>query len=193
MTNTEYIIKTVSKDIEKQLAHDTAILEAWENVTYNTKKDGTPFQNLQKNINGAKVEKWLGSIQPGENVITVYAYTNKTGYINDQIYAYAMYEDIAADDPRKAKTENLLPKITYLKQVYTYDIDDIKEAIANHIEYMKQTISDKKKQLAAIKKSVTVFAKAYDKARAELEKTAVFENGNKQLFYSVLKAVQRDF
>lgn len=188
--NTEELVKA----IEKELDRDTAILAAWRAVTYPTKKDGSQFAVLSKNIAGATVEQWRCATQPGENVVTVYTHTAANGYIHDTVYAYCLIKDIKDGDPKKEKiSKNACPKITYLEQVYTYDTDDIKNAIDTRIAYLEKTIKDKRKQIKAAQKAFETFKKDYQAIRERLEKNSVFENNNRTLFSMILNSVQKNY
>ena len=43
-----YNLDGIKTELEKQIEETTAKLEAWENVTFPTKKDGTPFKGVRK-------------------------------------------------------------------------------------------------------------------------------------------------
>ena len=194
MATIYYSTEELVKGIEKELARNTAILNAWKAVTYPTKKDGTPFNTLSKNIAGARIYRPGHCLLSGQNVVEVCLNVPGQGWITDDVYAYAMVEDLKDTDPRKAKTQNFMTKESpWLKQVYQYDVDDIKQAIQVKIEYLEMTISDKKKQIKAAKKAFETFKKDYETIRARLEKNTVFENGNKTLFYMILQSVQKDY
>ena len=194
MATIYYSVEELVKGIEKELTKNTAILNAWKTVTYPTKKDGTPFNTLSKNIAGARLYRPGHCLLSGQNVVEVCLNVPGQGWITDDVYAYAMVEDLKDTDPRKAKTQNYMAKeSTWLKQVYQYDIDDIKQAIQAKINYIENTIADKKKQVKAAKKAFETFKKDYETIRARLEKNTVFENGNKTLFYMILQSVQKDY
>ena len=179
--------------LTKELERIMAILTAWQNVTFPAKKDGTRFAVLSKNIEGAKLSLSDFAIQPGENVVTVYTHTPKNGYIHDYIYAYCMVKDLSATDPRKEKTQNYQTKQTYLNQVYTYDIDDIKQAIKTRIEYLCGQAADLKKEIAAADKAYNQFKKDYENAVTKLRKLSMFENGNTELKNMILNSVQKNY
>ena len=47
---TDYEKENIKKELEKNLDYHKALLKAWEQVTRNYKKDGKPFQDLQKTL-----------------------------------------------------------------------------------------------------------------------------------------------
>lgn len=188
-----YNTKDMKEKLAKELERIMAILTAWQKVTFPTKKDGTRFSVLSKNIEGAKLSLSDFAIQPGENVVTVYTHTPKNGYIHDYIYAYCMVKDFGATDPRKEKTQNYQTKQTYLNQVYTYDIDDIKQAIKTRIEYLQGQAADLKKEIAAADKAYNQFKKDYENAVAKLRKLSMFEHGNTELKNMILNSIQKNY
>ena len=89
----------------------------------------------------------------------------------------------------KAKTENYQPKQTFLEQVYTYDLDDIKKVIADRIAYLESYISDLKAPKASAEKVFRNFRNAYENAMKQLE-TDCSEFSHKDLFYAVRDCVK---
>lgn len=50
-----YNLDGIKTELEKRLSYEKSILKAWENVTFPTKKDGTPFKVMSKNFDGAEL------------------------------------------------------------------------------------------------------------------------------------------
>lgn len=46
-------LNSLKRDLKDYIEENKALLEAWERVTYLTKKDGTPFKSMSKNFNNA--------------------------------------------------------------------------------------------------------------------------------------------
>mgnify|MGYP000119819414 CR=1 FL=1 len=46
-------LNSIKRDLKDYIEENKARLEAWENVTYLTKKDGTPFKSMSKNFTNA--------------------------------------------------------------------------------------------------------------------------------------------
>lgn len=144
--NKIYEIEQLKAKAENRIAQTKAFIESWENVTFPTKKDGTPFASMAKNFSGAKYEKEDCSFQDGENQLSIcvnYQSVRETGYSSqkydsDYVKCYQLVIYLK-DEEMKAKTENYLPKQPYLNQVYKYDLDDCKKAVAQRIEYLKKT------------------------------------------------------
>lgn len=181
------IKNAISNDIEK---HE-AFLKAWENVTFPTKKDGSAFKQMQKNICGATyyMESW--ATQPGEYRIRVNARCNCAGYITDEIDAYALVSYLK-DENKKAKTQNYMQKISYIEQVYMFDLEDIKEAVKNRIEYHKNTIEAHKKQLEIASAAYKAFAEQFKKTVAKLE-TTTNKKENSTLYYAIFDTVTKRY
>lgn len=49
-----YNAESIKVAWENDISRYKTIVKAWESVTFPTKKDGTPFKAMGKNINGAK-------------------------------------------------------------------------------------------------------------------------------------------
>lgn len=181
-------IKTVMR---KDIARNAALSAAWGKVTFPTKKDGKPFAVMSKNIDGAKYTEKQYAMQAGEYELTVYTFCNETGYIHDTIDAYNLVRYLK-DDGKKAKTENYMPKQTYLEQVYKYDLDDIKQAVADRAAQLAEYVEDLEKQLAEVDKIFCNFRDAYAAALKQLEnETEKFKH--KDAFYAVKDTVLSRF
>lgn len=174
--------------LRKYEAEARAKLEAWEKVTFPTKKDGTPFKIMSKNISGATyyTPEWV--MQPGEYKLRVNAWCKESGYIANEIDAYNLVKYLS-DDKKKAKTQNYQPKLTYMEQVYTYDLDDIKDAVAAKIEDLKAEIAEYTAQQAAAAKAYEAFHGAYIAAIDQLKRDTGKER-NSALYYMILDTVK---
>lgn len=181
------IKNAISYDIEK---HE-ALLKAWENVTFPTKKDGSAFKQMQKNISGATYYIASWAMQPVEYRIRVNAHCNCAGYITDEIDAHVLVKYLK-DENKKAKTQNYMQKTSYLEQVYMFDIEDIKEAIKNRIEYHKNTIEAHKKQLEVASAAYKAFAEQFKKAVVELE-TTTNKKENSTLYHAIFDTVTKRY
>ena len=182
-----YNLDEIKTQLKKEISKSKAFAEAWEKVTFPTKKDGKPFAILSKNINGAKVTVEQYALQSGENELTVYTSCKECGYINDSIKLYELVRYLK-DDGMKAKTENYMPKQSYLEQVYRYDLDDIKKAVANRAKYYRDRAADLERQDEQAERIFNKFRNSYAEAVADLEDdTAQFEG--RFLFYAVKETV----
>lgn len=56
-----------------------------------------------------------------------------------------------------------------MEQVYKFDLEDIKEAVNNRIEYLKGYVESLKKQLEIADKAYAGFRKVYEDAMAVLD------------------------
>lgn len=178
-----YSFKDVKEDLEKTIDRQEALLNEWKKVTFPTKKDGKPFAIMSKNINGAKYQQASYAMQPWENELCIVAFSTKNGYVSDTIKCYE-YVKYLHKEEQKAKTENYLPKITYLEQVYCFDLEDIKEAVQERIEYIENYIQDLKQQISKAEEIYQDFKKAYFEVMETLErKTETFKH--KDLYYDL--------
>lgn len=181
-------IKTeLSKDIKKA----KAVLEAWEKVNFPTKKDGSPFKVLSKNIDGATLYKPEFSMQPGENRLRVTAFADGSGWVSSEIDTYCLVKYLK-DENKKAKKENYMPKQTYLEQVYSYDLEDIKEAVATEIERLKEKINDLEHALTISDAAYKNFRDGYKEIMLQLEKDTD-KTKNSTLFYMISETIKNRF
>lgn len=177
----------IKTELEKELDRNRAFLAAWKNVSFPVKKDGKPFSVLSKNIDGAKLTACQYAMQAGENELTVYTFSANCGYIHDSIKLYELVRYLK-DESMIAKTENYMPKQSYLEQVYKFDLDDIKNAVKARIEYLEEYISDLENQLSASLRVLENFRAAYDAAIKTLESDTA-EFSHKNLFHAVKDTV----
>lgn len=191
MSTEYYNLDAIQTQLKKDIAINQAYIEAWENVTFPTKKDGKPFAILSKNIDGAKLAPVSYAMQPGENELTVCTFCNAAGYVHDSINCYELVRYLKSEK-MIAKTENYQPKSAYLEQVYTFDIDDIKQAVADRIKYLKEYVADLEKQLEKSKKVFDAFRAAYDSAVKTLQ-AETSEFSHKDLYYAVFDCVKNRY
>lgn len=183
----KYNLDEIKTEIKKDMAMNSAFIEAWEKVTFPTKKDGKPFAVMSKNISGAKYTLESYAMQPGEYELTVYTHNNDCGYIYDTIKAHELIRYMK-DETMLSKTENYMPEQSYLEQVYCYDIEDIKNAVQRRIDYLKEYNKDLENQLASIDNIFHNFRNAYDAAIKQLKSDcAVFNHTN--TYYAVKDTV----
>ena len=182
-----YNLDEIRTTMRKDITTYKALAKAWDAVTFPTKKDGKPFAVLSKNISGAKLAPVAYAMQPGENEVTVYTFSSSAGYVHDSIKAYELVRYLKSED-MKAKTQNYQPKQTYLEQVYTFDLEDIKAAVKARAEYFTAYAEDLERQLADVDEVFAAFRNAYAAALADLEeRTAKHEH--KDTFYAVRDTV----
>lgn len=179
-----YNLEGITNELRGELSQARALLAAWEKVTFHTKKDGKPFKNMSKNIDGATYAPARFARQPCENWISVSAWANIGGYVSDEINAYEIIRYMK-DESKLAKTQNYQPKISYLEQVYAYDLDDIKQAVSDHIEGLKGKIIRLENEIQNAESAYTAFRDAYAAALAKLAETG----GRSTLYVAVRDTV----
>lgn len=186
-----YNLNEIKEEINHDIEKYTAFINAWNNVKFVTKKDGTPFKQFERNIENAKYNSPSYSLLNEEKLLTVYTHTKNNGYISDYIYCYELIPDMT-DKTKLAKTENYMPKQTYLKQVYLYDLEDIKTAINNRIDYLERKIALLLDQLQTIDDSYNNFKTAYGKAIEQLAKDT---NASKDMsvYYAILETIKNRY
>lgn len=184
-----YNLDGVLTILRKELDIALCLKKAWENVEIVTKKDGTPFKIMSKNFKGATYKSTEYSLQPHENILQICTWTTTSGYITDKIDCYCLVKYLKDNDPRKAKTENYMPKQQYLEQIYKFDLEDIKQAINKRIEYLTIRAKELEEQIANAQKVYNKFVEAYGKAMRELSDDCA-KWTNKDLYYAVRDTVK---
>ncbi len=177
-----YNLDGIKTNLKNEIEEREAILKAWKNVTFPTKKNGEPFAVMSKNINGATY-KTADYCLSANNVELKVVANNNHKWTTDSIDCYILVKYLK-DKNKIAKTENYMPKEPCLEQIYKYDLEDIKEAVNNRIEYLKGYIDSLKKQLEIADKAYITFKKAYEEAMTVLDEVT----GTKKDEYSYLKS-----
>lgn len=186
-----YNLDGIQTELRKSIDRKETALAAWQAVTFPAKKDGTPFKVLSKNISGATLYTAEYAMQPGENKLRVCGWTKTCGSIISTIDVHCLVKYLK-DDSKKAKVQNYQPKQTYLEQVYTYDLDDIKEAVANKITALQEEIKQLNQQLDISGDVFRNFRSAYGKALEKLEQESG-KTENPTLYYMVLDTVKNRY
>lgn len=185
-----YNLDGIKTNLYKELAVCEGALNAWKNVTFPTKKDGSEFAVFSKNINGARVSVISYAMQPGENELTVTFNVPMQGWKQDTIRLYELVKYLK-DEKQIAKTANYLPKVPCLEQVYKFDLEDTKEAIKNRINYLEQRIAELKESLEKADNAFNAFKAAYASALDELKKNCGADGNT--LFYAIRDTVKERF
>lgn len=186
-----YNLDEIKTAIRKGIAINTAFAEAWEKVSFPTKKDGKPFAVMSKNIEGAKYSLEQYAMQAGEYELTVYTFSPAAGYIHDTVKAYELVKYLK-DEAKKAKTANYQPEQSYLEQVYTFDLEDIKEAVKARAAYLREYVADLERQLADVDSIFHGFRDAFAAAMKQLEDSTA-HHSHKDTFYAVRDTVLNRF
>lgn len=174
----KYTIENLKKEKERNLAKYIAFKAAWENVTFPTKKDGTPFKNASKNFNGAKYYIGAYSITDCNYMLDVYTSVNyKNGgieYISDSIYCSENLKYMK--DP--INPDNIRKQGVCVEDQYLYDLNEIKNIlIPRRIKYYADQIHKLEAELQDFDK----LAVAVDETIKQLK------NDNGKLFMEILK------
>lgn len=182
-----YNLDGIKTELEKRLSYEKSILKAWENVTFPTKKDGTPFKVMSKNFDGAKLYLDNFAWHDYEKRLKVNTFDDLNGYISEDINCYNQVKYIS-DKSKLEKVSNIMPKEPMLEQVYVYDLDDIKEDIKKTINRHKKNIMSLEKQIVQAEKAYNDFVADYKKAIENLIETCGANDNS--LFYAVRDTVK---
>lgn len=182
-----YNLDGIKTELEKRLSYEKSILKAWENVTFPTKKDGTPFKVMSKNFNGAKLYHDDFAWRDYEKRLKVNTFDDLNGYISEDINCYNQVKYIS-DKSKLEKVSNIMPKEPMLEQIYVYDLDDIKEDIKKTINRHKENIMSLEKQIDQAEKAYNDFVADYKKAIENL--VEICGANDNSLFYAVRDTVK---
>ena len=193
-----YNLDGIKTELTKNISKAETLLAAWDQVTFPTKKNGEPFATMSRNISGATYSANEYALQPGENKLSVTQRDKINGYVSDEIECYELVKYLE-DEKKIAKTANYMPKQSYLAQVYRYDIEDIKEAVSNRINYLKDRIITLKAQLNIVDDCYNNFRKCYAKAVEELANdcksagSVGFSDDKNDIYYMILDTIKDRF
>jgi hypothetical protein len=185
-----YNLDGIKTGLNKELAVCEGALNAWNNVTFPTKKDGSEFAVFSKNINGARVSADSCLIQPGQNELTVTFNVPYNGWKVDTIKLYN-YVRYLKDEKQIAKTGNYIPVTHGLNQVYKFDLEDTKEAIKNRINYLESRIEELKNSIEKAETAYNAFKAAYASALDELKMNCGADDNT--LFYAIRDTVKERY
>lgn len=185
-----YNLDGIKTELEKRLSYEKSILKAWENVTFPTKKDGTPFKVMSKNFDGAKLYLDNFAWRDYEKRLKVNIFDDLNGYISEDINCYNQVKYIS-DKSKLEKVSNIMPKEPMLEQMYVYDLEDIKEEIQKTINRHKENIVSLEKQIDQAEKAYNDFVADYKKAIENLVETCGANDNS--LFYAVRDTVKERY
>lgn len=185
-----YNLEGIKTELNKRLSYEKSILQAWENVTFPTKKDGTPFKVMSKNFDGAKLYLDNFARRDYEKRLKVNTFDDLNGYISEDINCYNQVKYIS-DKSKLEKVSNIMPKEPMLEQMYVYDLDDIKEEIQKTINRHKENIVSLEKQINQAEKAYNNFVADYKKAIENLVETCGANDNS--LFYAVRDTVKERY
>lgn len=134
----DYKLEEEKKKYQGYIAHYEELLHLLENIKYTTKKDGTPYQSLVKNIDLSDVkldhltvhcrDKYYSSRGEKELHFTWYDKNSK-------------YQEYNIDLQTRFDIENIDPsriiKIDYIMPFYNLELDDLKKYIENQKKIVK--------------------------------------------------------
>lgn len=158
-----YNLDGVKKSIEKEIDRCQCMKKAWEKVTFPTKKNGEPFAIMTKNFENViyNGDTHLNQGYKGKVLnptLKICFYTGLSGYCKDELF---LYEYVKYMDNNKfiGKRE----KNTF-NGIYIYDLEDIKQAVKNKIDYLEKYINSLNRQLEIADNAYNTFKEAYKNA-----------------------------
>lgn len=185
-----YGANNIRKKLENDLEEAQILKSAWGSVTYPAKKDGTPFALMSKNFAGAIYRPAAYASRDGENELVIYARSDTGRCYNDSLTCYANADSLT--DSQKSKPENLMPKTAPWKQLYKYDLDDIKTRVRQRIDYLDKYCAELRGDLARLDSTYSTYQAALAKARTELY-TQLTDNGthDTHAYYQIIDTADK--
>lgn len=138
-------LDSIKKGWKELIEQNKAKLEAWESVTYLTKKDGSAFKSMSRNFKNAtyKRESFRGNTLFSLEVDTKFTKNYGISYVKDQI---------DCGDKDKPNT-----------------LEEIKEKVSETIVNIKYNIEFLETQLEMIDYAYKEFSKSYNDLRNDLK------------------------
>lgn len=160
----------IEEALKKEIAITKAIIEAWKNVRFVTKKDGTSFKNLSRNIENAYLFNESYHIKNVENKLRVFTRRkhNEGFYCEDVIDCYRSTQ-YWNDERIKTKPNNIVSGI-YHYDIYVFDIEDIKNAVAERIKDKEEYLDSLMNQLMNLNNAFNNFYNGYSNLIDKLKK-----------------------
>lgn len=195
----DYKLNNLIQELKTKKEDLQAILEAWEAVTFPTKKNGAPYAVLSKNINGAHITTESYNIKGVEDDLEVYASRGCKivhGYYESKISLYHSLEPLSKNErwlsdtdkemraKATAKPQNVFKRGYCIKDAYVFDLEDIKEAIKERIEYIKERITQTDWDIKNAEAIYNKFATAATELFKELE-SETKAKGSTALYYAI--------
>jgi len=181
-----YAIKQATEELTRRIEDNKKRLMAWENVEVLSKKDGKPFQTMQKNFKNAYYKRgYLGAYHFQLCVYGSYPY-----HVNDEYIDCFKYVDDMTEkhDPRLTeKPENITPKETYVRQKYNYDFYDICEAIERRKEHLRAYIAELESDLSKVAEIIEKYGAMFEALKEGLREAAHCEGVYGSSLYYIIK------
>lgn len=167
MTNIEYATRKATEELKRRLEDNRNRLEAWENVELVSKKDGKPFQTMQKNFKNAYYKRgYLGAYHFQLAVYGTYRKHIEAEEIDCFEYVDTM---TAKNDARLTeKPQNIMPKEAFTRQMYNYDFFDICDAIERRKEHLRAYVAELEKDLSNVAEIMKTYGAKFEALKAEL-------------------------
>lgn len=158
-------LEQIKMGLEKDIASNKSRIEAWQNVTYITKKDGTPYKTMAKNFENAKYGKLHHYLDSFYLEVSIECNINNN--------EYKVYDEIFCGDKFKE-----------------YTLEEIKEKMVERVEYLKDEIKSQEYQLTIIDSTYKEFEQSYHNMCKRLKDAC----GTNQYGYinSIGSAIYRD-
>ena len=140
----------IEKSLNETIEYYTDRISLWENVTFPTKKDGSPFKVLSRNIAGAEIGKYYPVEDWSHPYLTVSGRPGKK-WISDEIpiiYDRNFYKFLPEDNENREDRRTPWGTVNHV-----LTLDEIKQAVSHTIDEYKQLKAQAEESLANSKES----------------------------------------
>lgn len=134
-----YVTEDIKKSLYVSREDHKCYLEAWRKVTRNRKKDGSDYQNINKNFNGAKID-------PNYSIPWLTVWTeNGAHYIHDCI----LVEQCESIDEMFKAIADHIEKLQKIIDSETSDLDNFNEIITSACNEIQTALDNLKHTTAS--------------------------------------------
>ena len=178
-------LNLIKEKLRKEREKARVLAEAWEKVSYEVKKDGTPYKDMRKTISGASYRRIPYSCDPYYNELYVHAW-GSYGNVEDSINVFSTDR---SEISRRRDAENVH------ENIYIFDLGDIRRAVAERAEYWSCRAESLQKELEIADSAWEKYSRKLQDVIDSMEQEIVIQ-GNRELLcliYDSMREKPTDF
>lgn len=179
-------VDDVKENLVAQKRNYEKKIALWKDVEFLTKKNGEPFQALNKNFNNAMIEKQFSNY-----------YIIVSGKVTNDCKIWKKGDSQETWNKGEwVKDEICLHQNDYMKKKYIPENGDIlevaaiKEMIKDHIEKLETNLEETNKQLEKVENILNKYIPLFSQLRSELIEDCGADNNT--LFYNAMEFLTRN-
>lgn len=145
----KYTIESLKAKLYVDIQENKCYLESWKNVTRNRKKDGSDYQNINKNFNGTRIDpryyiKWL-----------VIHTQNGAHYIEDSV----LVEQCKTIEDMFNAISDHIKTLEYTIEAETHDLEKFENIITETCNEMETALNHMDEKIESAKLQFDLTAK----------------------------------